>query len=280
LARPSFKALAGAWAALWWSGAALAQEAKTGGVPPAYLTTPLSRVPNEQAMVRRFFMPGLDEGYTPQGLVYAAGAVHVVGYGPGGCRLYSLSPHGKLQGQVDVPACRHGGGLAALGGGRFVVIDSRALFIVQSGRVMHKIVLEKPLVGSFGDFDGKDLWIGAYVKDGPGTLWRFSPAALKQGKLSEADASSRITIPAKAQGMVFHGGQMWLTFSGATFGRLSRLDSATGQEVARYDMPAGIEDLGSDGRLIWSVSEAGAKKYLGWKTHFPLIFALDPALLK
>lgn len=257
-----------------------AQDAAVGGTPPAYMSGPLSSVPNEQAIVRRFFMPGLDEGYTPQGLVYAAGAVHVVAYGPGGCRLYSLSQAGKTLGQIAVPACRHGGGLAAIGGGRFVVIDSHALFVVSGGAVSHRIKLKKPLVGSFGDFDGKDLWIGSYVKGGEGALWRIPLARLTQDTLSEADATTRITIPEKAQGMVFHGGQMWLTFSGSSFGRLARIDSRTGQVLARYDMPAGIEDLGSDGRLIWSVSEAGAKKYTGWKTHFPLVFAIDPALLK
>lgn len=271
------------WIALFLalgSGPAAAQEAPVGGAQPSYVSKPLSRVPNEQAIIQCFWMPGLDEGYTPQGLVYADGNVHVVGYRAEGCRLFSLTPAGQARAVLDIPSCRHGGGLAAIGRNRFVVIDSRALFLVSGGKLERKVALAKPLVGSFGDFDGQSLWIGSYVKDGEGTLWRFPLSRLKQSTLSEADAEARITISAKAQGMVFHGGALWLAFSGQKMGRLARIDSQTGREIASYAMPAGLEDLGSDGRLIWAVSEAGAQKYTHWATNFPLVFAFDPARLK
>lgn len=267
-------------AAAMASGGVQAQQAAPGGTPPGDIARPLSSVPNAQAIVTRFWMPGLDEGYTPQGLVYADGDVHVLGYRAGGCRLFSLSPAGALHRTLDLPACRHGGGLAALGQGRFAVIDSSALFLVSRGRIERRIALAKPLIGSFGDFDGQNLWIGAYVKAGEGRLWRFPASRLAQTVLREEDADTRIAIAPKAQGMVFHRGALWVSFSGASMGRLARLDSHSGRELASYAMPAGLEDLGSDGHRIWAVSEAGARKYAHWDTYFPLVFAFDPDRLR
>jgi hypothetical protein len=256
-------------------------EPSLGGQRPAYLDRPLSDVPNAQAIVRRFWAPGLDEGYTPQGLAIAGGRVHMVGYGAVGCRLFSLSTLGETTATLDAPACRHGGGLAAIDRGRLVIVDTRAMFIVEGGAARARIALEEPLVGSFGDFDGTDLWIGSYVRSGFGRLWRIPLSALARSSISDADATATLTIPSRAQGMAFGAGGLWLTFSGSSFGRLARIDPKTGAEIASHDMPAGIEDIGVDSSgLIWAVSEAGAKKYLGWPTTYPLVFAIDPKLLK
>lgn len=259
----------------------LAEEAAPPGARPGYMAKPLSAVPNARAITRRFWAPGLDEGYTPQGLVVARGRVHVVGYRGDGCRLFGFSPGGTARGSLAVPGCRHGGGLAALADGRLVVIDTRGLHVVSGGRVTARIALEKPLTGSFGDFDGRDLWIGSYERGGPGRLWRIPVARLAQARLTEADAAASIAIPARAQGMAFAGATLWLTFSGSSFGRISRIDRKTGAEIAGYDMPAGIEDIGVDSAgLIWAVSEAGAKKYANWGTNFPLVFTIDPGRLQ
>ena len=51
--------------------------------------------------------------------------------------------------------------------------------------------------------------------------------------------------------------------------------------LARFDTVTGIEGIAfdSEGRL-WAVSEAGAKKYLHWPQHFPVIFEIDVAKLR
>lgn len=256
------------------------------GKPPAYFQylgdRGLSTVPNAQAIVPRFWAPGLDDDYTPQGLAVAGGQVHMVGYGPGGCKLFSLSTtDGTQRAPLDIPACKHGGGLAALGDGRFVLIDTRALFVIENGAVRHRITLAKPLNGSFGDFDGADLWIGSYERDQPGRIWRIPLSALTKDAIAESDATASAPIPQRAQGMAFAHRSLWLTFSGSSFGRIARIDPGTGQEIKSYAMPAGIEDIGvADDGLIWAVSEAGAKKYIGWNTIYPLIFTIDPAKLK
>ena len=257
-------------------------QAPVGGTKPTYIAKPLSSISNEQAIVKRFWAPGLDEGFTPQGLAVSGGHVHMVGYGATGCRIFSVSQaNGVLSSILPASACKHGGGLAAIDGGRFVLIDTRALFVITKNRIAAQIKLGGELRGSYGDFDGTDLWIGSYNKDGPGRLWRIPLAKLVKASLTEADASESIVIPAGAQGMAFGRGALWMTFSGSRYGRLSRMDRKTGQELARYDMPAGIEDIGVDSAgFIWAVSEAGAKKYQGWSTNFPLIFAIDPARLR
>ena len=272
----------GALAAVLWlglSGPHAAEPAITGQ-KPAYLTKPLSTVPNEQAIVRRHWAPGLDDGYTPQGLSISGGRVHVVGYGADGCRLFRLEGDGRAR-ATAVPACKHGGGLATVGADRFVVIDTRALFVIAGGRVEHTIRLEEPLRGSFGDFDGTDLWIGSYDAAKPGRLWRIPLDRLSAPFLTENDSAESFEIQAKAQGLAFGNGSFWLTFSGSKFGRLAAFDRKTGRETASYEMPAGIEDIGFDSAgLLWAVSEAGARRYLGWETNFPLVFALDVTKLK
>ena len=50
---------------------------------------------------------------------------------------------------------------------------------------------------------------------------------------------------------------------------------------ARYAMPPGLEDLSfdSDGGL-WTLSEAGSRRWLGWPTFFPLVIRIDPSKLQ
>jgi hypothetical protein len=253
------------------------------GDRPAYLAgRPLSEVPNQQAILRRIWAPGLDDGYTPQGLAVVGDQVHVAAYGPSGCRLFGLSRHsGALRSMLDVPGCRHGGGLAALGAGRFVLADTRALFVIDAGAVTARIALAGSLRGSYADFDGTDLWIGSYERDKPGTLWRLPLDRLARTSLGDADPVATLAVPPRAQGMAFHKGSLWLSFSGSRFGRLARIDPATGAENASYAMPAGIEDIGfDDDGVLWAVSEAGARRYRDWPTTFPLVFGIDTSQLR
>lgn len=50
------------------------------GKRPGYLPGEASGVPNEQAITRAIWAPGLDEGYVPQGVGFEAGHVLVSGY--------------------------------------------------------------------------------------------------------------------------------------------------------------------------------------------------------
>lgn len=248
------------------------------GAPPAYLAgRPLSEVPNQSAFVRRFWAPGLEDGYTPQGLAVQGQQVHVVGYGTAGCRLFSLSRQsGAREATLDVPSCRHGGGLAAISAGRLVIADTRALYVIDRGKVVARVALTGALRGSYAAFDGRDLWIGSYERDKGGMLWRLPLDRLARASLSESDMEATLAVPARAQGLAFRSTEIWMTFSGSRFGRLARIDTGSGKELASYAMPAGIEDISfDDNGWLWSVSEAGAQRYLDWSTTYPLVFAID-----
>ena len=75
-------------------------------------------------------------------------------------------------------------------------------------------------------------------------------------------------------------GNLWISCS-SKFGALHRLNPQTGAEAAAFDMPIGIEDLAFDetGKL-WAVSEAGSRIHSKWAQVFPLIFQVDPSLLR
>jgi streptogramin lyase len=82
--------------------------------------------------------------------------------------------------------------------------------------------------------------------------------------------------------MVFDAsGALWLASSNSKYGALYRLDPKTGAVQAKFEMVIGIEDLGFDteGRL-WSVSEAGTRRWSKWSKTYPVIFQIDVSALK
>ncbi|HRD75166.1 MAG TPA: hypothetical protein PK264_04395, partial [Hyphomicrobiaceae bacterium] len=50
------------------------------GTAPTYTTRVLSEPPNAAAISTRIWAPGLDEGYVPQGLTFAEGAIFLGTY--------------------------------------------------------------------------------------------------------------------------------------------------------------------------------------------------------
>lgn len=103
-----------------------------------------------------------------------------------------------------------------------------------------------------------------------------------RGTVSEDRALSVLAIGINGQGAtVDRQGNLWLTFSNSRRGVLQRVDSRSGAVVASYEMVIGIEDVTFDdeGRL-WSVSEAGSKRWLRWSTLFPIIFQMDVSKLR
>lgn len=278
------------------------------GVRPSYGPPRVSAVPNEKAIVRRFWVPGLDAGYNPQGLTTAPGAVLVSAYkseayevNRGPCRLFRLDPEsGRETGHADVPApCGHAGGLAYPGGDMLYVADTHALFAVflrqafgEQALPIRGTPLGPGLVGALAASAPGAIWCGTYKEDGPGTLYRFSSEVLSRlsggGTLNVADASAQLVLPSHAQGAAFdRNGKLWVARSHNRWGELDRLDGGTGVVERRYAVAAGIEGIafGPDG-LLWAVSEAGARHVYDHflaalvMPFFPLVFAIDPARLE
>lgn len=281
--------------------AVLPAAADMPGRRPSYTDRTPSDVPNAAAMTARFWAPGLDEGFVPQGLTVVEGALYVAAYrsddpaqGRGQCRLYRIDPRtGAVTASLDLPAsCGHAGGLAKGAAGHLWAVDTRVMFEIalapagsgQVGRVVRTIRLAGDVKGSFAAGTPDALWLGTYSKDAGARLYKVPFTALRSAvaSLSEADASLSIPLPDRAQGAAFDAaGHLWITRSGSRLGELVQIDPGTAQVGKRFPMPAGIEDIGFDAEGgLWAVSEAGSKRWLGWETFFPVIFRLDISRLR
>jgi hypothetical protein len=276
------------------------------GPKPAYIFGGVSAVPNQQAIPKTIWAPGLDDGYVPQGLTIAPGQVLIAGYkstdpkiSTGPCRVFSVSTKdGRQSGYFDLPDdCGHAGGLALLGDGTIVVSDTRTLYKIDlnkallskntSDSLLSVVKLGGGLKGSFVDFDGTDLWVGSSEKDSTkAKAYRLSLSIFDRfnGKSSmkEDMALSSIAIPSEANGMAFdRQGSLWIASSNSKFGLLHRINPKTGEVLAQFEMVIGIEDLGFDAEgKLWSVSEAGSKRWSKWAKTYPVIFQIDTTLLK
>jgi hypothetical protein len=273
------------------------------GVRPAHLGAELPAVPNADAMLTRIWAPEIDAGYVPQGLTFANGEVLVSSYrstdprqGTGPCRVYRIDPSsGRIAGQFDMPpACGHAGGMVYLGQGMLLVADTRRLYKIDMARafagngdaVVATLNLAGEMKGSLVDFDGKSIFIASSEKDTAKARAYFLPVSLfdthNGATLDPSQASLSFAVPAEAQGAAFdRDGGLWMSFSNSKFGRLQKLDAASGAVLASHDMVIGIEDIAFDeeGRL-WSVSEAGSLRWSRWQVSYPIVFAMDPRRLR
>ena len=279
-----------------------------GGVHPSYGPAAVAGVPNAKAIIRRFWVPGLDAGYDPQGLSVTGGAVLVSAYRSTGfmvyrgpCRVFRLDPEsGRETGQVDVPApCGHAGGVADAGDGMLYVADTHTLFAVPlsqafAGPAPHfrRMPLASGLVGALAASAPGAIWLGTYREKGLGRFYRFDSAVLSRlhdgETLTVADASAQFAIPSYAQGAAFGpDGGLWLARSDTSWGELDRLDGTTGMVERRYATAPQIEGIAFDrAGLMWAVSEAGSKHdYSNFFAalvipFFPLVFEIDPQRLE
>lgn len=253
-------------------------------------------VPNAGAILKRIWVPGLDDGYVPQGLTVSGGAVYVAAYksvenaGRGPCRLFRIdAKSGAVTGKLDLPPrCGHAGGVAPGAAGHIWVADTRDIFEVRLepsspavGKVLRHIRLTGQVKGSYAAGTADALWLGAYETFGEPRMYKFPLASLK-AELNQDAATASVAIPQRTQGAAFDGaGRLWVTRSGGSFGELVQVDATSGAIGKRYPMPAGTEDIGfdADGRL-WTVSEAGSRRWLSWATFFPVVFQVDLGRLR
>lgn len=275
------------------------------GKKPSHVWGGQSSVPNDQAVTKMIWAPGIDDGYVPQGVTWADGAVYLSGYRStdpkidrGPCRIFKVDPeNGNTLGQFDLPGdCGHAGGLAYAGKGILIAADTRRLYRIDSAAafppgnpsnaVTATVALRGEVKGSFVDYDGSAIFVGSFERDAAkakGHLLPLSVFDTHNGKtVDEAAAVRSIPLPQEAQGAAFDkAGNLWITASSSRFGLLYKLNAKTGQIASRYEMVIGIEDIAFDdeGRL-WSVSEAGSLRWQKWSKTFPVIFRVDLSKLK
>jgi len=275
------------------------------GKKPSYVLSRPDPVPNEKAIITRIWAPGLDDGYVPQGVAIAEGAILISTYqsthpvqDTGPCRVFRIDPKtGGTTGQFDLPTeCGHAGGMEYVGNNVIYVVDTRRLFKIDLSRALQdentnnslikSVKLSGDLKGSFLGFDGSDLWIGVYSKTKDAKIYRMPQSVIDKTQEGETikpeQAGTALPVSPASQGAAFDKqGNLWLTQSSSKFGRLQTIDSKDGKVLAEYNMVIGVEDITFDeeGRL-WSVSEAGTRRWLKWKTLFPIIFQMDLEKLK
>jgi sugar lactone lactonase YvrE len=275
------------------------------GEKPRHIWGGPSSVPNDQAITKRIWAPGIDDGYVPQGVTWADGVVYLSSYrstdpkvDKGPCRIYKVDgKSGKTLGEFDLPEdCGHAGGLAYIGNGILIAADTRRLYKIDArltftrqnstAAVIATVKLSGQLKGSFVDFDGTSVFVGSYEKDvakGKGYFLPLSIFETHQDKaVDEVIALRTISIPVLSQGAAFDKeGNLWISASSSKFGTLYKLDVKTGQVISSHEMVIGIEDLAFDdeGRL-WSVSEAGSLRWSRWAKTFPVVFQIDVTKLK
>lgn len=277
-----------------------ANAAEVLGKKPDHIWGGPSSIPNEQAITRMIWAPGIDDGYVPQGVAWSGGAIFLSGYRSadpkidrGPCRIFKVDPeNGSTLGQFDLPEdCGHAGGLVHIGKGILIASDTRRLYRIDSAEafppgnpsnaVTATVALRGEVKGSFIDFDGNALFTGSFEKDATKAKGHFLPLSVFEthnGKTVDESAAIRsIQLPPEAQGAAFDtAGNLWITASSSRFGLLHRVDGKTGQVDTRYEMVIGIEDIAFDDEgSLWSVSEAGSLRWQKWSKTFPVIFRVD-----
>jgi hypothetical protein len=288
------------------STACACAQAPILGTQPAYLHEASSGVTNEAAIGRRIWVPGLDDGFVPQGLTVEGDHLLVAAYrsadpkvNTGPCRVVRIAmATGVANGWFDMPpaACGHAGGLAYLGDGMLLLADTRVLYRIDlakafatgkaEGAIKGSVKLSGELRGSYAAFDGKDAWIGTWTKEAAKSrMYRLDPRLFDDydgQTVDEARAVESVPVPLEAQGATFgRDGDIWISASNSHWGKLYRLDRRSGTVKATHAVVAGIEDLEFDSRgRLWAVSESGSRKYMQWATHFPVIFEIEVALLR
>lgn len=299
LAAPSRRAICGGLLAVALPLSSRAGDAILGD-RPRYTDRRLSAVPNAQALGKRIWAPGLDDGFVPQGLTVFGEEVLVAAYRStdpkqdnGPSRLFRLArSDGRLLGGFDLPAAYgHPGGLAMADSTLYVANSGRLIALAltpdpqSEPRILGEWRVERGMGPSFLAGDNQALCFGPFRREGEAKLYRLPLerlAADRTKPITPADTDRAIPLPLLVQGAaVDAGGVLWIsTSAGNRQGALHRIDAASGEVLARYPMPGGIEDLGfaADGRL-WAVSEAGSQRWNRWDTFYPLVFEIDVAKL-
>jgi sugar lactone lactonase YvrE len=279
------------------------------GERPGYGPPTVSDLPNGAAVSARIWVPGLDDGFDPQGLAVAAdGSLLVSGYrsdslhrSRGPCVVFRVDPvTGRQTGRLNLPPpCGHAGGIATAANGMIYLADTHTLFEIPLSAAfgaapvpMRSFPLGPGLVGALAASGRDDIWIGTYRPDGPGRIFRFATATLRRladgQTLQAADATASLPLPSYSQGAAVDpsGRVLWVARSDFDWATLDALDIASGARLQRDPAPGGLEGLSfaADGTL-WAVSESGSRHIYdiplaGLVSPFnPLILALSPRRL-
>jgi hypothetical protein len=286
------------------------------GKGPLYGDAMLSSVPNEQAIDTMIWAPGLDDGFIPQGITFAEGQILISAYQSmdpeidnGPAKVFRVSPDtGEITGEFDLPPdVGHAGGLAYEGDGILYIAEPMKPAAGEKGKIYRidlpmaledgncenavtgKVILSEVMGPCFLTYDGAFLWFGLWAADDSVTpkIYKADPERLFEGwpsvpEVFPEEAVTSFEIDERTQGGTFDSeGNLWVSQSCSKWGKVQKLDPSNGRVLEEYELMAGIEGMALSGEGdIWAVSEAGAIKYYGWQTYYPVIFQMYPSELK
>lgn len=233
------------------------------GDEPLYDARDLSAVPNAAAIGRRYWMPGLNDGFVPQGLTVFGNEILVAAYQSetleqdnGPARVYRLArSDGRLLGSFALPATYgHPGGLAAVGDNVFVANSGRLLALdfarsCAAGECvpLGERLVDKAMGPSFLAATADTLWFGPYRRKGEPNLYGVPLARVLSGgerPIGLSDAAATLPLP--------------LFVQGATFDRKGASGSRKAPGTSRPPFPPRPQDRGRAGALSGSGRHRGS----------------------
>jgi hypothetical protein len=266
-----------------------------GEMPPKFRA--ISTVfPNSDAVDLVRLAPALADGFTPQGVTTDGSIVYISGYIPAEkdyCILFSINMETMQQmGKMTLPpACKHGGGVALIGK-KLVVSDTRALFVLDflsagerhalKASSIQKIVLDKPVLGSYITTKKDSFFLGTYSPDcAHSKLYEFSNLKLDRPSLSVDDATRTIQTPSRLQGAAFESEEiLWVASNKKNFGLLQRIALDGSAPPTSWRIMRGVEGIVFHKQNeLWTVSESGTKHYQDWSHSMPALLKFNKSKL-
>lgn len=271
----------------------MADAPRPMGAMPRYLTMLDLKFPNAQAVVRSAFVPGLDEGFVPQGLARYGGDFLLSGYMSGGthhsCRVYWVGGNDlAAREQFDVPVkCNHAGGIAVSPQGQIAIGDSGRLIVwtpskgsIRPVSGINEVKFTGNIRGTFLSATAQGLVIGSYYKDSGVTAAQTFPwKILGYRDISPRDITTTVNLLPQTQGAVrLNDGYFWTSSQGNP--NMISYVAPNGVVQNSFPFVRGLQGVvpGPNG-TIWTVSESGAAPYTKRSDVYPSIMQIDPSKL-
>jgi hypothetical protein len=242
--------------------------------------------PNSQAVVASRFVPGIEDGFVPQGFAPFRSGYLLSGYfsiKTKGCRFYVLDSDKRITAKVDLQSgCSHAGGVSGTPEGKVMISDTRQLFVFAANEdgkfeLETAVALSSNLRGTFIKCVEDGFYIGSYL---PGDMFTnvyfFSYKALDYSSLTPIDGELHYQLPASSQGFDILYGYGIVSTSQGNPNKISFSDSS-GNLLAQYDFITGSQSIFmNDDGLLETLSESGVEKYKHWKYRYPAMITIDP----
>lgn len=263
------------------------------GTPPSYAGSSLQQYPAASAVCAAYWLDHVDEWFVPQGLAIHGHTAFISGYqwherrAERPCQLLVLDlDTGRTRSFLErwsAPVyrpeptyCRHGGGLELTRHGLWVA-ESERLWLLdpdligKEDPVLRVWRVQRPAEGSTLVIDGDRLGLAGFNSRRAARIYWYQLTDLLAPGVTLIEAPDvHGRVPRWLQGITASGAGIWSSSSRTACAELR----APGRRAV--DFVPGAEDLQVIGDDIWTLSEAGARTYLGpGEGVVPMLLRLD-----